>query len=181
MNHTITLLKILKTLCILKNKLHQMFSLKKLSQKNISPIQKLFKTVILMRTNFLNCHALKFSIGKLSSYGKRENFCTINFSKTMKRSVDFQCWLSGKSWSVENKSPIFWYVNVGNQKCLTGFEFKDMIGKKFVFSQKKALRKCWKCFLFYASRSFPSQDIQFFNVFFALRFFSCYQMLNVIN
>ena len=79
MNHTNTLLRVPKIFCVLKNKLHQMFSLKKLSQENISQIQKFFKTVILMQINFLNCHALKFSIGELSSYGKTEKFCTIKF------------------------------------------------------------------------------------------------------
>ena len=44
MNHTNTLLRVPKIFCVLKNKLHQMFSLKKLSQENISQIQKFFKT-----------------------------------------------------------------------------------------------------------------------------------------
>ena len=65
MNHTNILLRALKIFCVLKKKLHQMFSLKKLSQKNILQIQKFFKIAILMWIKFRNCHELMFSIGEL--------------------------------------------------------------------------------------------------------------------
>ena len=77
MNHANTLLRISKIVCILR----QISSLKKLSQKNISEIQIFFKTVIVMWINYFNCHALKYSIGELSSYGKTEKYCTIKFFK----------------------------------------------------------------------------------------------------
>ena len=44
------------------------------------------------------------------------------------------------------QEPNFWCVNFGNQKCLTSFELKDMISKKIVFSQKKALKRCENAF-----------------------------------
>ena len=89
MNHTNTLLRVPEIFCVLKNKLHQMFSVKKLSQNNISQIQSFFRTVILMWIIFLNCHALKFSIGKLSSYGKTEKFCTIKFFRNNEKIYRF--------------------------------------------------------------------------------------------
>ena len=60
-----------------------------------------------MWINCFTCHALKFNIGELSSFGKTEKFCTIKFFKNNEKIYRLQCWLSGKSWSPESKSPIF--------------------------------------------------------------------------
>ena len=94
-----------------------------------------------MWINFLNCHALKFIIGELSSYGKTEKFCTIKFFKNSEKIYKFLMMDIRKVLVCGKQESNFWCLNVANQKFLTSFEFKDIINKKMYLLKREFFKK----------------------------------------
>ena len=129
---------------------------------------------------FLELPCIEFSIGELSSYGKIEQFCTIKFFKNNEKIYRFFMLAIRKVFVCGKSESNFWCVNLGNQKCLTSFEFKDMISKKMYFLKRKPF-KMMKVLLVLCQYLISFQRYSNFDYIFCPSFILCYQLLNVLN